>query len=94
MVWGFLYFFSVFVNSICAPAFQADFSLGRTQKQMQISPQAFSFGYTELHEMEMQQWEMLGNLSSNYTTVIDFKVFMTKACLCSSFSIKVSSNSL
>lgn len=58
---------------------------------MQNSPQAFSFGCTELHEMEMQQWEIPGNLSSSYTPVINFKVFMTKVCTCSLFSIKISS---
>lgn len=61
---------------------------------MQISPQAFSLGCSELHEMEMQQWEMPGNLSSSYTTVINFKVFMTEVCLCSLFFIKISSNCL
>lgn len=45
---------------------------------MQISPQACYLGRTELHEMEKHQWELPGNLSSSYTTVINFKVFMTK----------------
>lgn len=61
---------------------------------MQISPQACYLGRKELHEMEKQQWEMPDNLSFSYTTVIDFEVFMTKVCMCSLFSIKMSFSSL
>lgn len=84
----------LYLSIASAPAFQVDFTLGRPQKQMQISPQTCYLGRTELHEMEKQQWEMLGNLSSSYTTVINFKVFMTKVCMSSLFSIKMSSNSI
>jgi len=43
------------------------------------------------------KWKRYGrkcNLSSSYTTVINFKVFKIKVCMFSLFSIKMSSNTL
>lgn len=86
--------FLLYLSKASAPEFQVDFTLCRPQKQMQISSLVCYLRHTEPHEMEKLQWEMPGNLSSSYTTVINFKVFMTSICMCSFFSIKMSSNSL
>ena len=44
--------------------------------------------------MKWKRYSRKCNLSSSYTTVINFKVFKIKVCMFSLFSIKMSSNAL
>lgn len=70
--WVIFCFLFCLLSVVSAAALQVHFTLGRPQKaNAYFSPGLLSW-----------MWEMPANLSSSCSTVTDFKVFMTKVCVC------------